>query len=378
MNVNINGDKLYIGSNAIQATDKIPVGVWNVSFSPREGYFLTRFEDFSIPDKIYGQDPSLATRYVNTFNHSEKNLGICLVGKKGTGKTLLGKLTAIESGLPIILISNQWNDNDFKEFLSSIDQNVCFFVDEFEKIYHESSEFLLSILDGTMNSHNLWIFTANDRSKISGYLMNRPGRIYYLKEYSVLDRETVKEIVDDKLIHSEYSNDLLELIDLHGIGTMDNVLALVNEINLYNQSPKEAISYLNILPDEISMKLEFIPDSNQVKKLIGDQLGDFTGMYSGDFMYDLNSELEIYLTNTFNACNFNVDTFLYVGDSTYELTGYIDHIHWSGLIHKITATSKSKNIKSIETKLEQLAYAPVYGKLICKKIDIKYQNPFTH
>lgn len=74
----------------------------------------------------------------------------------------MSKKCAIDSGLPIIIIDAPYDDSDFVSFITNPELgDVCVFVDEFEKVFEEESSVntLLTILDGTFNTHNLFIFT---------------------------------------------------------------------------------------------------------------------------------------------------------------------------------------------------------------------------
>ena len=45
----------------------------------------------------------------------------------------------------------------------------------------------------------MFIFTSNDTSKYSNYLINRPGRIHYLKKYETVEENVVRDIATDNL-----------------------------------------------------------------------------------------------------------------------------------------------------------------------------------
>lgn len=248
----INDSIIKFSMKGVQDLKEIPVGVWLVKYDGfNYEYFLEKADNFTLPNKIYGDSESLADRYLNTFKEKNGNLGVVLSGLKGTGKSLTAKTVCIKSNMPVILISEQYKGTDFNSFISNIKQESIIFVDEFEKLYpeKEDQEQILSLLDGVFMGKKLFLFTSNETSRYSNYLINRPGRIHYMKEYTRIEDDMLDDIVKDNLVNQENSEELKNIINMIEEANIDMVFALISECNMYKENPKEAVKHLNIKID---------------------------------------------------------------------------------------------------------------------------------
>ena len=94
-------------------------------------------ENFSMPEKIYTteQDDKFVKKVLNAYKLSNQGtLGIMLSGLKGSGKTLLSKVIAIESNLPIIIIDKYIHPKILNNTFKKIgDTEVCILFDEVDK-----------------------------------------------------------------------------------------------------------------------------------------------------------------------------------------------------------------------------------------------------
>ena len=223
--------------------DRIPgplePGVYRIQFDPREGFSLDLVERrFPLPSKVYGLHRGLVDRVTRTFTESSANVGVLLAGLRGTGKTVTGKVISNELDLPVILVERDLDGIEL--FLSSIEQPVVLFFDEFEKVFDEDKgRSLLSLLDGVASNSakKLSILTANSL-EIDQNFMDRPSRIRYRKEFGNLPRDGVLEIVEDRLADKQHLPDLIEHISRLKVITVDVVIALCDEVNRFGQSPK--------------------------------------------------------------------------------------------------------------------------------------------
>lgn len=251
-------NELSFTASEIQALDTIPAGNWLLKYSPTKGFFLEETPNFKFPKKIYGDSEIIAKRYLNTFANQKNNLGILLTGLKGTGKSVTAKLTCHLSNLPVILITEHFTGDGFKSFLSNITQEVIVFIDEFEKVYYDDplQNSFLSILDGIFEGKKMFIFTSNEKNKINHYMLNRPGRVHYLREYAALDLSIINDVIDDNLVLKENKDGLLEVLNILSNVTMDMLISLIKEMNLYKESARESIRYLNLKPDRTSFEIE--------------------------------------------------------------------------------------------------------------------------
>ena len=239
-------------------------------------------DDFVLPNKIYG-DTSIINRWLKGYTNTNKNTGIVLSGIKGSGKTLLSKKLAIDSGLPVIIIDKPFDSSDFVSFITNPEfGNVCIFIDEFEKVYNRESNTtpLLSILDGAFNTHNLFVFTCNEMYT-NEYLNNRPSRIKYRSHFESLDSAIVDEVIDDLLINKQHSESIKKVLEQIGITTFDLLITLIKEVDLFNESAIEVVRYLNVKRDSFQVTVDEIWKGQFVPMAVYDnmQLGKALYVY---------------------------------------------------------------------------------------------------
>lgn len=227
---------------------EIPNGIWE-PYSTMMGTFLGKQSDsFEFPHKIYGIEHDFIQHVIRTYENSDKNVGVLMNGLKGAGKTVTAKTLANMCGLPIILVNA--GNIDILNYFDDVQQPLCFFFDEFEKIMnHEDAKAvapLLSFVDGTSSStKHLMLFTSNE-SKISPYFLDRPGRIRYIKQYGSLKSEVIKEIIDDMLIHPEFRQDIIDWVIYFKHLTIDMLSSIIKEVNIHRTSPKTFADFFNV------------------------------------------------------------------------------------------------------------------------------------
>jgi SpoVK/Ycf46/Vps4 family AAA+-type ATPase len=218
-------------------------------------YHLVETQNFILPSKIYGES-GIIKRWLKSYEfNSHKNLGILLSGLKGSGKTILAQKFCIDSGKPVIIITEPWSGPDFVDFISSPTFEDCIiFIDEFEKIYPEDtmSTDILSLFDGNLITKLIFLITVNNVGLVSQFLINRPSRIKYRKDYDSLDLEIINEVIEDLLNDkSEKDNLILELKKI-GVVTFDILITIIKDMNLFNESAKDVIKHLNIKNEPIN------------------------------------------------------------------------------------------------------------------------------
>lgn len=286
-------NKIYFKNMQVKTIQAVPPGNWLVRFDERNlFFFLEKMHDFTIPDKIYGDCDYLTDRYLKTFKKYDKNLGVSLSGVKGTGKSLTAKMLAIKSNLAVIIINEPFTGSMFNSFIESINQECIVFIDEFEKVYSkpENQAAMLTLLDGAFMSKKLFLFTSNETSRFNNYLMNRPGRIHYFKEYRRIDDETLKQIIDETLVDKTKEEELKRIINLIDDANIDMVFSLIREMNDFKEGAKEAVDHLNISISNNSEHKILIQTKNNA---VYEQKIDINPLFYGGFTdwFNLDKEL---------------------------------------------------------------------------------------
>ena len=77
-------------------------------------------------------------------------------------------------------------------------------------------------------------------------MIQRPGRVRYLKTFDHLKPIVIKEIIDDILIHKQFTNDCVQFISSLETITVDIVKAVLNEVNIHEESPTAFENIFNV------------------------------------------------------------------------------------------------------------------------------------
>ena len=238
----------YFPDEKSSQMDLLPPGVYNIKHHPIKGLFLAQTDDcFEFNHKIYGVEEKFVNRVITSYNSVTDNLGVLLNGIKGSGKSVTSKLICnrLKDSLPIIIVDAQYDG--LPQFIAEIQQEIIVFIDEYEKIYENYSSDVLTIMDGVFKTAHkrLFLLTTNNLY-INQNMLQRPGRIRYLKTFGDLELSVVNEIIDDMLIYPVFKDDCIEAISTLEIITIDLVKAIINEVNIHNESPKEFMDVFNV------------------------------------------------------------------------------------------------------------------------------------
>lgn len=261
----------YYYNEEREYNDKLEPAIYSV-LEDQDGILTLSKEklNFSFDHKIYGLRETIVSRLQKIFDNKNQ-VGCLLNGLKGTGKSVTSKIICnnlIEQGYPVILVNK--NYKGICEFLSSINENLIIFIDEFEKIFdedHYSSEpsALLSMLDGalTSDSKRLYIMTSNS-TDINANLLSRPGRIRYIFNFEDLTRAQVEEIVDDLLDSDKigFREAIIDFISRAELISVDAVKTIVQEVNLFNESPLLFREFINVI--EKDERFNFYNEDNEL------------------------------------------------------------------------------------------------------------------
>jgi len=242
---NADGNALYLGYPS-EEFEKLENVIYKVALDMFERPYLAKVADnFTFDYKLYGLESDLIKRVLKTYNATDHgNLGILLNGLKGTGKTVTSKQIANQLNQPIIIVGE--NKPQFPPFLNSIPQNITIFIDEYEKTFGNASN-MLTIMDGASNSEyrRVFLLTTNEL-RVESNMIQRPGRVRYLKTFDHLKPAIIKEIIDDILIHKQFTNDCVQFISSLETITVDIVKAVLNEVNIHEESPTAFEGIFNV------------------------------------------------------------------------------------------------------------------------------------
>lgn len=252
-----------------QTYSKLPAGVYVLTYNDKLGFFLKQTTPFVIPSKIYG-DVKIVDKIINTFNtRPNKNLGVLFEGLKGCSKTLTCKLICQKMNLPVILIQEDFTnlESEIIDFFSNKELGDCIiFFDEFDKIFPSKGDQvpILTLLDGTINTHHLYLFTSNENVCRKEFL-NRPSRIYYHLINDKLDCSVINEVIDDLLINKSEKDKLIEILDNFLDLNFDTLISIIDEMNRYDASVTEIIRDFGFGFDSIFVRVFCIPNGDTIE-----------------------------------------------------------------------------------------------------------------
>lgn len=243
----------FAKSDDLAIHQTIPTGTYMVKHDKlSDRFYLESVDDFVPPEKIYGDYKEKSKRIINTFKDRGKNTGVMMIGEKGSGKSLLAKMIAVDASkysIPTLIVASPYTNDTFVSFIMQIDHPVAILFDEFDKNYDKPQQSkILSLLDGTSSNSILFLFTGNERASLNYYINNRPGRIYYWIEFDNLEENFVKEYCEFNLNNKQHIDKLVQTLKVIDKINFDMLQALVEEMNRYNESPVEALKMLNIKP----------------------------------------------------------------------------------------------------------------------------------
>lgn len=262
---------------------------------------------FPLPEKLYGDIIDRTRHIMIAYEKSDNNMGVLLEGLSGSGKTLQAKhlCNVLSQSYPVIILSED-SIKYLNYIYSFINQPVVFLCDEFEKQFETiyDQQYLLTLLDGTSVSHNLFILTANDFERINPYLINRPARIRYWFKYRNLPEDTIVEILEDRLQDKSKQEEILCLLKQVKNLSYDNLMSFLEECNWFKDvSPKNLINILNI------QKVNLTDFRYSFFKLYDKQSNEIINNYIqiGCNVYDLVNNFHSYINIRVSDTKYNND-----------------------------------------------------------------------
>ena len=249
------GNTYRLYDSAVKTHEVLPVGTYQIDFSPLSGYSLNRIDDLKVGDEhVYGDHPRLVKRVLRTYQTGSRSLGLLMSGEKGMGKSLMLRMTAEETqrelGLPVIIVKK--NSPGIAEFIDTIAEAIVVF-DEFEKVFpsddnegdNQQHQFL-SLFDGMSTQKRLYVLAINKIDKVSEYLVNRPGRFHYHLRFDYPKTAQVREYLTSEAPNAEKEQIEAAVAFSQKVNlNYDHLRAIAFELNLGDPF-EDFISFLNI------------------------------------------------------------------------------------------------------------------------------------
>lgn len=259
--------------------------VYNLKWDRYNG--VSYFEEdgsLSLPAKVYAtKSDDIFIKRVNTYfqKTSKLSTGVMLSGIKGTGKTVMAKVIAKNSNLPIIVVDEDYPTGRINDFFRKFETPVTIIFDEVDK--HWDTENLLGWLDGVQtNAKKLVLFTCNNEDRVNDYLKDRCSRVRYIRHFEANDNARfLREILRDKgIAEDNIENTYTFIVNNFGLLSIDNILSFIDEkLLLPELSNEEIFNDMNI-------------SSKRGKKNIVEETSDYENEENedDDWLYDDDEE----------------------------------------------------------------------------------------
>lgn len=284
----------------------LPPGVYDLGVDPHGVFELHIRPGFTLPDKVYGDLDAFGSRVLKAYTTRKRGMGVLLSGPKGCGKTLTAKrisLEAIKAGIPVICVNSGFWGSSFSTFITSIPNAAIIYIDEFEKVYHETDcrNFFLGLLDGASFNQHLFLLTSN-AANIGEYFNNRPGRIRYHRQYETLPMTVLMEMIADHMEEGPNRTSLETFVQEHGDISPDVLSSMIEESLIFNEPVENFLPFFNV-SDEITgffsvtirtnSLVNNIPDSEipeEHQDMVHDYRYAFRQVSSGETSYEQQLE----------------------------------------------------------------------------------------
>lgn len=220
--------------------------VYNLKWDRYNG--MSYFEEdgsLSLPSKVYTtKSDDIFIKRINTYfqKTSKLSTGVMLSGIKGTGKTVMAKVIAKNSNLPIIVVDEEYPTGRINDFFRKFETPVTIIFDEVDK--HWDTENLLGWLDGVQtNAKKLVLFTCNNEDRVNDYLKDRCSRVRYIRHFEANDNARfLRKILRDKGIAEDNIEDTYAfIVNNFGLLSIDNILSFIDEKLLFPELSNEEI-----------------------------------------------------------------------------------------------------------------------------------------
>lgn len=272
-----NSEFIKIGDNIVAKPkgadyDLIPGKVYDLGYNEYTGDFIFKENgELNLPKKVYQtkEDELFKKRVFTFFNNTEaQTTGVMMAGTKGTGKTVMAKVLAKQSGLPIIVVAPEFPERLLVKFFKDFTTPVCVLFDEIEKNFRTHK--MLDFLDGVeKTTKKLVLMTCNEMSRVSEFIQDRCSRLRYLRNYTPEENLAfIPMLIEDFNIKNKQ-----EVIDFCKtkikLLSMDNLCSFLTEVKLLEDDDitlNEIIKIMNIsttdriIPTSENKDDDFCPD----------------------------------------------------------------------------------------------------------------------
>lgn len=329
----ISGEDISIGNRLPATTLKV--------ICDSNGFHLMKTDELHAPDyKVYGNPKAKVDKIFRKYDHSTDNTGVILSGDKGTGKTLLTRELADEAmkrGMPVIICDVPYEG--LADFIQSVDQNAMILFDEFEKTFsktkgdHDSiapQDSLLSMFDGLSNTHHLNVLTVNNITRLSDYMLNRPGRFHYHIRFTYPTAEEIKEYLTDNLPASQCGQIEKVISFSRQYPLSYDCLSAISDELQYGDDFNDAIKDLNIINYDMRRMYKYVIELDDGTRINGRESlntqADDNGIYfsykGDDFgaYFDFSDAVVRNDCDVIEAVNVDID-----GNGDNKITWYDDN-----------------------------------------------------
>lgn len=266
--VHSGNDYFVVEENLTTKLKTLPPDLYLLNITPKGQWYFSVVEKFTMPSKLYGGLEKDSHKIINTFLDRPGNTGCLLTGQKGSGKTLLAKHIALDlinkHQIPVILVNTPYTGDSFSQLIIGLNQPCMIFFDEFEKVYSDrdnsddeishssdnngskSQKSLLTLMDGVFTSKKLFMLTCNNKWAVDSHFLDRPGRIYYLRNYDRLDPLFVEEYCKDNLLNKKNLVSIVSISKVAKSFNFDQLKCVVEELNRYDETLDTVLKYVNV------------------------------------------------------------------------------------------------------------------------------------
>ncbi len=250
------GDTFRVYHDMVVSHEILPVGTYRVMYDELTGHTLERIDNTYPTERIYGSHVARADHMFQMYHSIDRPLGVILSGDKGMGKSLTVRYmmqSAHNAGIPVILVEK--NSPDLPRYLDKWGEAMLVF-EEFDKAFYEADEYnetavqetLLGLFDGASAQKRMYVVVANDVTKLSQYILNRPGRFHYHLRFTYPTESDIREYLYDAC-GDVSADDMAAVLQLTSLVPLnyDHLRAIALEINM-GSVMADVINDLNIKP----------------------------------------------------------------------------------------------------------------------------------